>query len=56
MIDERTGRPTDGDAGDARNTVDAGSGGYPRFPHLHGELICFTAEDDLWIAPLPDPG
>ncbi|MGK5500709.1 S41 family peptidase [Streptomyces sp. URMC 125] len=23
-----------------------------RFPHLHGELICFTAEDDLWIAPL----
>ncbi|MQS08372.1 hypothetical protein FNX48_014645, partial [Streptomyces sp. IF17] len=56
MIDERTGRPTDGDAGDARNTVDAGSGGYPRFPHLHGGLICFTAEDDLWIAPLPDPG
>lgn len=30
--------------------------GYLRFPHLHGELLCFTAEDDLWIAPLPEPG
>jgi len=28
------------------------SGGYLRFPHLHGELLCFTAEDDLWIAPV----
>ncbi|WP_461110583.1 S41 family peptidase [Streptomyces calidiresistens] len=49
-MDERTGPPID------RETGDAAIGGYPRFPHLHGELICFTAEDDLWIAPLPDPG
>lgn len=25
---------------------------YLRFPHLHGDLIAFTAEDDVWIAPL----
>ncbi|MFE0100157.1 S41 family peptidase [Streptomyces sp. NPDC059009] len=26
--------------------------GYLRFPHLHGELIAFTAEDDVWVAAL----
>ncbi|MEV5983739.1 S41 family peptidase [Streptomyces sp. NPDC052051] len=25
---------------------------YLRFPHLHGELVAFTAEDDVWIAPI----
>lgn len=25
---------------------------YLRFPHIHGELITFTAEDDIWVAPL----
>ncbi|AWW39649.1 MULTISPECIES: S41 family peptidase [Streptomyces] len=25
---------------------------YLRFPHPHGELVAFTAEDDVWIAPL----
>lgn len=25
---------------------------YLRFPHLHGELLAFTAEDDVWVAPL----
>ncbi|MFF2845806.1 S41 family peptidase [Streptomyces sp. NPDC058001] len=25
---------------------------YFRFPHVHGELVAFTAEDDVWIAPL----
>nr|WBO77925.1 PDZ domain-containing protein [Streptomyces sp. SBE_14.2] len=25
---------------------------YLRFPHLHGELVAFTAEDDVWLAPL----
>ncbi|WP_444544992.1 S41 family peptidase [Streptomyces cinnamoneus] len=29
---------------------------YIRFPHLHGDLVCFAAEDDLWLAPLPGPG
>ncbi|MET9348959.1 S41 family peptidase [Streptomyces termitum] len=29
---------------------------YLRFPHLHDDLLCFTAEDDLWIAPLPAAG
>lgn len=29
---------------------------YLRFPHLHDDLLCFTAEDDLWIAPLAPAG
>ncbi|MEU1053384.1 S41 family peptidase [Streptomyces sp. NPDC005876] len=29
---------------------------YPRFPHLHSDLLCFVAEDDLWLARLDDPG
>ncbi|MEU3184399.1 S41 family peptidase [Streptomyces sp. NPDC006923] len=29
---------------------------YLRFPHLHDDLLCFAAEDDLWIAPLAPAG
>ncbi len=29
---------------------------YLRFPHLHGDLLCFAAEDDLWLAPVAPPG
>ncbi|NGN68788.1 peptidase S41 [Streptomyces sp. A7024] len=29
---------------------------YLRFPHLHKGLICFAAEDDLWVAPLAPDG
>ncbi|KIC69141.1 S41 family peptidase [Pseudarthrobacter phenanthrenivorans] len=25
---------------------------YFRFPHVHGDLVTFVAEDDVWIAPL----
>jgi tricorn protease len=28
------------------------SAGYLRFPHLHGDLLAFVAEDDVWLAPL----
>lgn len=26
--------------------------GYLRFPHIHGDVVAFTAEDDVWVAPL----
>ncbi|MFJ8575870.1 S41 family peptidase [[Kitasatospora] papulosa] len=29
---------------------------YLRFPHLHKDLLCFAAEDDLWVAPLAPAG
>lgn len=28
------------------------SSSYLRFPHVHGELVTFVAEDDIWIAPV----
>jgi tricorn protease len=28
------------------------SDGYLRFPHLHGELLTFVADDDVWLAPV----
>ncbi|WP_426998991.1 S41 family peptidase [Pseudarthrobacter sp. N5] len=28
------------------------SSSYFRFPHLHGDLVTFVAEDDVWIAPV----
>jgi tricorn protease len=28
------------------------SPGYLRFPHVHGDLVTFTADDDVWLAPL----
>ncbi|MFC8917091.1 S41 family peptidase [Streptomyces sp. NPDC057116] len=31
-------------------------GAYLRFPHLHDDLLCFVAEDDLWVAPLAADG
>ncbi|MER8117497.1 PDZ domain-containing protein [Streptomyces sp. NPDC094031] len=29
-----------------------GTSGYLRYPHLHGDLVTFVAEDDVWLAPL----
>ncbi|RPK63603.1 hypothetical protein EES43_11345 [Streptomyces sp. ADI96-02] len=29
---------------------------YLRFPHLHQDLLCFVAEDDLWVSPLVPAG
>ncbi|MCK1796816.1 S41 family peptidase [Streptomyces sp. XM4193] len=31
-------------------------GAYLRFPHLNGDQLCFVAEDDLWVARIPEPG
>ncbi|MET9804388.1 S41 family peptidase [Streptomyces sp. NPDC006368] len=31
-------------------------GAYLRYPHLHDDLLCFAAEDDVWIAPLVPEG
>jgi len=28
------------------------SAGYLRFPHIHGDLLAFVSEDDVWLAPL----
>ncbi|MEZ2388695.1 S41 family peptidase [bacterium RCC_150] len=28
------------------------SSSYFRFPHIHGDLLTFVAEDDVWIAPV----
>ncbi|MGQ4358305.1 S41 family peptidase [Streptomyces sp. SAS_272] len=33
-------------------TQSATPAAYLRFPHLHGELAAFVAEDDVWLAPL----
>lgn len=33
-------------------TQSATPAAYLRFPHLHGDLAAFTAEDDVWLAPL----
>jgi len=27
------------------------SSGYLRYPHIHGDLLVFIAEDDVWLAP-----
>jgi tricorn protease len=27
------------------------SAGYLRYPHVHGDLLAFVAEDDIWLAP-----
>ena len=27
------------------------SSGYLRYPHIHGDLIVFASEDDIWLAP-----
>jgi tricorn protease len=31
------------------------SSGYLRNPHLHGDLVAFVAEDDIWLAPVDGP-
>ncbi|MGA5704377.1 S41 family peptidase [Peterkaempfera bronchialis] len=38
----------DADSGPTANPA----GAYLRHPHLHGELVTFVAEDDVWIAPV----
>lgn len=34
------------------STGTTATSGYLRFPHLHGDLVTFVAEDDVWLAPL----
>ncbi|MDT0545899.1 S41 family peptidase [Streptomyces lonegramiae] len=38
------------------NAPGPGGRAYLRFPHLHDDLLCFAAEDDLWVAPLAAAG
>ncbi len=41
----------------ARRTMgEVSDGAYLRFPHVHGGLLCFAAEDDIWVAPLGSAG
>jgi tricorn protease len=28
------------------------TGAYLRYPHLHGDLVAFVADDDVWLAPV----
>ncbi|MEV0595404.1 S41 family peptidase [Nonomuraea cavernae] len=28
------------------------TGAYLRYPHLHGDLVTFVADDDVWLAPV----
>ncbi|WP_308294927.1 S41 family peptidase [Streptomyces sp. JJ66] len=37
-------------------SADAAPSSYLRYPHLHGDLLCFVTEDDLWAAPLGAEG
>ncbi len=30
---------------------DVASSGYLRYPHVHGDLVVFVAEDDIWLGP-----
>lgn len=42
-----------GSGGDHRSAnVEEVTEAYLRFPHLHGNLVTFVAEDDVWLAPL----
>lgn len=34
------------------HSASVASAAYLRFPHPHGGLVAFTAEDDVWLAPL----
>ncbi|MGW3044237.1 S41 family peptidase [Kitasatospora sp. NPDC001159] len=34
------------------DSLSTSAGAYLRHPHLHGDLVTFVAEDDLWLAPL----
>ncbi|MFD9459621.1 S41 family peptidase [Streptomyces sp. NPDC060027] len=36
--------------------TESAASAYLRFPHLHGELVVFTAEDDIWAASLDGGG
>ncbi|MFF8530833.1 S41 family peptidase [Streptomyces sp. NPDC015532] len=36
--------------------TESAASAYIRFPHLHGELVVFTAEDDIWAAPVDGGG
>ena len=46
-----TGRGGSG-GGDGGANVEEVTEAYLRFPHLHGHLVTFVAEDDVWLAPL----
>ncbi len=48
----RTARKPAGLQGCRAWDVAVTSGGYLRFPHLHGDVLTLVADDDVWLVPV----
>lgn len=52
MIENPAGEPAAAYSDGVTQGASTGTSGYLRFPSLHGDMVAFTAEDDVWLAPL----